>query len=86
MLKLRFTSLPILARFDTTLPSVIGTDARDYGVGAIHLQQQKNGRLHPVAFISQKFPMAEMNYDIHDKEIVAIVLALHEWIHELKLQ
>ena len=75
MLKQRFTSAPILAHFDATLPSIIETDASDYAVGAIHSQIQKNGRVHQVAFLSRKFSPAEMNYDIHDKEMVAIVLS-----------
>ena len=85
MLKQRFTSAPILAHFDATLPSIIETDASDYAVGAIHSQTQKNGGVHPVAFLSRKFPLAEMNYYIHDKQMVAIVLAFQEWIHPLKL-
>ena len=84
MLKQTFTSAPILAHFDATLPSIIETDASHYAVGVIHSQIQKNGRVHPVAFLSRKFSPAEMNYDIHDKETVAIVLAFQEWIHQLK--
>ena len=60
------------------LPSIIETDASDYAVGAIHSQTQKNGRVHPVALLSRKFPPAEITYHIHDKEIVAIVLAFQE--------
>ena len=84
MLKQRFTSASILAHFDATLPSIIETDASDYLVGAIHSQTQKNGRVHSVAFLSRMFSPAEMNYDMYDKEMVAIVLAFQEWIHQLK--
>ena len=69
---------PILPHFDATLPSIIETDASDYVVGAIHSQTKKNGQVHLVAFLSKKFSPAEMNYDIHDKEMVAIVLAIQE--------
>ena len=55
ILKHRFTSAPILAHFDATLPSIIETDASDYALGAIHSQIHKNGRVHPVAFLSRKF-------------------------------
>ena len=85
MLKQRFTSAPILAHFDATSLCIIETDASDYAVGAIHSQRQKNGRVHPVAFLSRKFSPAEMNYDIHDKEMVAILLAFQKWLHKLKL-
>ena len=84
MLKQRFTSAVRHAHFDATLPSIIETDTSDYTVGAIHSQIQKNGRVYPVAFLFQKFSPVEMNYDIHDKEMLAIVLAFQEWIHPLK--
>ena len=84
MLKQKFTSTPILIHFDITLPSIIETDASDYAVGAIHLQTQKNGQIHPVVFLSRRFSPAEMNYNIHKKEMVAIILAFQEWIHQLK--
>ncbi|CEH15898.1 FOG: Transposon-encoded proteins with TYA, reverse transcriptase, integrase domains in various combinations [Ceraceosorus bombacis] len=38
-------------------------------------------RWHPVAFRSRKLNSAERNYEIHDKELLAIVDAFHEWRH-----
>ena len=84
MLKQTLTSTAILAHFDVTLLSIIETDASDYAVGAIHLQTQKNGHVHPVAFLSRKFSPIEMNYNIHDKETVDSILVFQEWIHQLK--
>ena len=81
MLKQRYTAAPIFAHSDATLPSIIETDASDYAVVATHSETQKNGPIHPVAFPSRKFSPAEMNYDIYDKELVAIVLGFQEWIH-----
>ena len=75
MLKQRFTSHPILAHFDAPSPSTIKTDASDHAKVAIYSQTKKNGRVNPVAFLFQRFSPADMNYDIHDKEIMAIVLA-----------
>jgi hypothetical protein len=37
-----------------------------------------------VAYHSRKFKPAEINYDIHDKEMLAIVVAFKEWEHMLK--
>ena len=85
MLKQTLTSAPILAHFDATLPSIIETGASDYAVGAIHSQTQNIGQVYLVAFLSQKFSPAEINCDIQDKEMVAIVLAFEEWINQLKL-
>ena len=83
-MKQRFTFAPILAHLDATLPSISESDESDYAVGAIHSQIQKNGCVDPVAFLSWKFSLAEMNYNIHDMGMVAIALAFQQWIHQLK--
>jgi len=36
-------------------------------------QKDDDGVLHPVAFMSRKFDLAECNYEIYDKELLAIV-------------
>ena len=41
-------------------------------------------KLHPVAFHSRKFNVAEINYKIHDKELLAIVDSFQEWYHLLE--
>jgi len=78
-LKRRFTSAPILAHFDATKPVIIETDASDFAIGAILSQRDAENRLHPVAFHSRKFTPAEINYEIHDKELLAIVDAFKHW-------
>ena len=85
-LKTKFTEAPVLAHFISDQPTVIETDASDYALGAIMSQIQIRGddSLHPVAYHSRKFKPAEINYDIHDKEMLAIVVALKEWEHMLK--
>src|SRR6266550_2361128 len=83
-LKSRFCSAPILVHFLSERPTVIETDASDYALGAVMSQDCNDGCLHPVAFHSRKFKPAEINYDIHDKEMLAIVAALKEWEHMLK--
>jgi hypothetical protein len=73
-LKDAFTSTPILKHFDLSLQVTIETDASNFAIGCI-LSQKHNGRLHPVAFHSRKMEPAEKNYDIHDKELLALVEA-----------
>jgi len=73
-----------LVHFLSARPTVIETDASDYALGAVLSQVPDDGRLHPVAFHSRMFKPAEINYDIHDKEMLAIVAALKEWEHMLK--
>ena len=65
-------------------PTVIETDASNYALDAVMSQECEDGHLHPVAFHSRKFKPAEINYGIHDKQMLAIVAALKEWEHMLK--
>jgi hypothetical protein len=55
------------------------TDASDFAMGAVLSQEGNGRRLHPVAFYSRKFSAAEINYEIHDKELLAIVDSFQEW-------
>ena len=43
-----------------------------------------DGILHPVAFFSRKLTPAECNYEIYDKELLAIVNCLEQWRPELE--
>lgn len=75
----RFTSAPILAHFDPDGPTYLETDASDYAIGTILSQEGPDKLLHPVAYDSRKFQPAELNYEIHDKELLAIVWAFKRW-------
>jgi len=77
-LKTRFTTAPVLATHDPELPMVLETDASDFAVGAC-LSQKHDGKLQPVAYYSRKMTPAELNYDVHDKELLAIVVACKQW-------
>ena len=61
----------------------VETDASDFALGAILTQLCEDNRWHPIAFHSQKFQPAEVNYDVHDKEMTAIVAIVKEWEHLL---
>ena len=63
---------------------VVETDASDYALAAIFSLQESNGELHPVTFLSQTFTSAELNYDVHDKELLAIYEAFKAWHHYLE--
>jgi len=78
-LKHRFTTALILAHFDPKKPVIMETDASDFALGAVLSQRNEEGRLHPVAFHSRKFQPAEINYEIHNKELLAIVDAFKHW-------
>ncbi|KAJ8382914.1 hypothetical protein SKAU_G00036920 [Synaphobranchus kaupii] len=63
----------------------IEVDASDTGVGAILSQRAAlDNKLHPCAFFSRRLSSAEQNYDVGDRELLAIKLALEEWRHWLE--
>jgi len=53
---------------------ILETDASDHALAAI-LSTQSNGEVCPIAFHSRAFSAAEINYDMHNKELLAIVEA-----------
>ena len=48
------------------------------------MQQQEDRLFHPIGFMSKSFSDTEQNYQIHDKEMLAIMRMLEEWRHFLK--
>ena len=52
---------------------MVETDASDGVLGGILLQLQPSGEWHPVAYYSKAMIPAEINYPIHDKEMLAII-------------
>jgi len=46
--------------------------------------QDSNSKIRPIAFLSGTFSGAELNYDFHDKELLAIYKAFHSWHHYLE--
>ena len=78
-LKKRFISKPVLVNPDPSLPFVVEVDASKVGVGAILSQRsQHDNSVHPCAYFSQSLSPAERNYDVGDRELLAIKLALEE--------
>jgi hypothetical protein len=83
-LKEAFTSAPILRYFDFDREIVVETDASDYVSAGVLSQYGNDGLLHPVAFFSKKHSPAECNYEIYDKELMAIIRCFEEWRAELQ--
>ena len=83
-LKTAFTTAPILQHYDPNKPITLETDASDYAIAAVASQPDNDGQLHPIGFRSRKMTAAELNYDIHDKEMLAIVDTLKDWRHLLQ--
>jgi RNase H-like domain found in reverse transcriptase len=78
-LKRAFTTAPVLTHWVPDAPILLETDASDYALAAIlFIVSPDNGQVHPIAFHSQTFTAPELNYDVHDKELLAIYEAF--WI------
>jgi hypothetical protein len=84
-LRRRITSTPILSFAQDEKPFRLEADSSDYATGAVLSQQSdSDGKWHPVAFYSKSLNAVERNYEIHDKEMLAIIRALEEWRHFLE--
>ncbi|CAI7810857.1 unnamed protein product [Closterium sp. NIES-54] len=77
-LKIFLVSPPVLRIADQSRPFEVVTDASDFAIGAVLLQDFGNG-LQPIAYESRKLQAAERNYSIHDKEMLAIIHAFKLW-------
>ena len=81
----KIVSAPILTLPDNSRPYRVEADSLDFATGAVLSQQcTEDGKWHPVAFLSKSLSPVERNYEIHNKEMLAIVRALEEWRHFLE--
>jgi RNase H-like domain found in reverse transcriptase len=84
-LKEAFTSALVLAKWNPGAPLIVETDASDYALGAIlSTIDPTDNQVHPIAFHSRTFTPPELNYDVHDKELLAIFEAFKAWRHYLE--
>ncbi|GLB43461.1 putative retrotransposable element tf2 155 kda protein type 1-like [Lyophyllum shimeji] len=84
-LKRAITSQPVLIFPDDDRPFRVEADSSDFATGAVLSQQSpEDGKWHPVAFYSKSLNAVERNYEIYDKEMLAIIRALEEWRHFLE--
>jgi hypothetical protein len=73
--KERMAIIKELKMFDPELPVQIKTDASDLAISAC-LTQEHHGNRMPITYYLRKMSLAEQNYDIYDKELLAVVDAL----------
>ena len=83
-IKERFRDGDILRHFDPDRKTVVETDASDHCIAGILSQFDDEGILRPVAFFSKKMIPAECNYEIYDKELLAIIRSFEHWSAELE--
>ena len=76
--------MPILTHFILDTSITMETDASDYAVARILSITCADGKLRPVTFYSWTLTAPELNYDTHNKELLAIFEAFQTWHHYLK--
>jgi len=77
-LKHRFKTAPILCHYHSERHKQIETNASDLAKAGILPPYKLDKRWHPFAFYNKCFLPAELNYDVHDKEMVVIVNCFQE--------
>jgi hypothetical protein len=84
-LKEAITSAPVLTTPADNRPFRIEADSSDFATGAVVSQlSAEDKKWHPVAYLSKSLSETEPNYEIHDKEMLAIIHTLEEWRHFLE--
>ena len=86
-LKELITSTTVLIFPDDSHPDCIEANSSDMATRTVLSQWtlSENGRKwHPIAFFSKSLSPIELNYEIHNKEMLAIIRALEEWWHYLE--
>jgi hypothetical protein len=84
-LKHAFTTAPVLRIPDDTSPFQMAADASDFASGAVLYQLSPDDqKWHPVAYLSKSLNEHERNYEIYNKEMLAIIRGLQEWRHYLE--
>ena len=78
-LKMAVTTAPVLTSPRESAPFRIEADSSDIASGAVLSQRSpEDSNWHPVAFLSKSLSPVERNYEVHNKELLAIVRALKE--------
>ena len=79
----KVTAQPVLRCADPKKAFELEVDASTYGIGAILMQQDKEGKRYDVGYYSKALNDTERNYDVWDREFMAIVWGLQNWRHLL---
>ncbi|KAI7969145.1 hypothetical protein EIK77_006050 [Talaromyces pinophilus] len=77
-LKTALATAPVLVHYNPKRPTYVETDASDRVVAAVLSQLYEDREWHPVRYYSAAMNSAEHNYNIHDKEMLAIIKAFQE--------
>ena len=77
-IKDKFIEKPILKIYKLELLMRVKTDLLNFILGACIVQKYKDKIQHLVAYYNKKLILLELNYNIYNKELLAIVIILKE--------
>jgi len=73
-----FITQPVLVVPDLDKEMRVKTDTSEYAMGGVLLMKCEDEKWRPVAFISKSLNKTERNYEIHNREMLAIIRCLDE--------
>jgi len=77
-------TIPILRHYVPDTPPLLETDASDCAIAGIVSQKFQDVKVHPLRVVSMESNPVQLNYDMHDKEMPAVVDSLNENRHCLQ--
>jgi len=83
-LKTVFTNQPLLVALDLDKEFRVEADASNFATGGVLSIKCEDNKWRPVAYISKSLNETERNYEIHDKEMLAVIYCLEAWRHFLE--
>ena len=72
-LKKVFTSRPLLVTPDLDRELRVEADASNFATGGVLSIKCEDSKWRPVAYVSKSLNETERNYEIHDKEMLAVI-------------
>jgi len=63
---------------------LLGTDASDFAIAGVLCQKFEDNKLWPIGIGSRKLISTEFNYDVYNKEMLAVVFSPKKWRHFLQ--
>ena len=85
LLKEKFSTEPVLLSFSPEHTTVVETDSLGYNIEGVLSQYNNEGWLHLYIYFSKRNSPAECNYQIYDKELLAVIQCLEAWDAKLQL-
>ena len=83
-LKAVFTTELVLAIPNIDREMRVEADASDYATRGVLSKKYEDRKWRPVAFISKSLNATEQNYEIYNKEMLAVIRYLEAWRHYLE--